>query len=136
MRRDEYEIANSHWRTILETRWRERLAEVTELSVAYHSAAAGARDGSGDERVRQVLRQTVAARQRLAATEEALSRLLVGGFGLCEQCGAPVAEELLVTDPERRYCPDCAAGGGAVGLGHADGAGVIPVQRRVTVRRQ
>ncbi len=28
------------WRVLLETRWRARLLEVTELSLAYHDAAA------------------------------------------------------------------------------------------------
>lgn len=34
-----------YWRELLENRWRERLQEVTELSIAYHGAAAPGPDG-------------------------------------------------------------------------------------------
>ena len=61
----------------------ERLQEVTELSLAYHGAAAadpdghGNGDGDGDGSVQQatkrLLRRTVAARRKLANVEEALA---------------------------------------------------------------
>jgi hypothetical protein len=35
------------WRALLETRWRARLQEVTELALAYHEAAAAADRGTG-----------------------------------------------------------------------------------------
>jgi hypothetical protein len=35
-------ICAPRWRTLLEARWRARLQEVTELSLAYHAAAAAA----------------------------------------------------------------------------------------------
>lgn len=98
------------WRAILEERWRERVQEITELSIAYHSAAAGALDGGEDERTRRVLRRAVAARRRLADTEDALARLTAGAFGRCEQCGAPIPAGLLAAAPETRYCPGCAVG--------------------------
>jgi hypothetical protein len=37
-----------HWRELLEARWQTRMREVTELSLAYHVAAAAAPDGTGD----------------------------------------------------------------------------------------
>ena len=37
-----------HWRALLEDRWRTRLQEVTELSLAYHQAAAAADNRDGD----------------------------------------------------------------------------------------
>ncbi|MGH3263784.1 MAG: hypothetical protein ACRDNS_17530, partial [Trebonia sp.] len=70
------------WRAILEARWRDRLQEVTELSMAYHVAAAdddpaglNTGHGAGDGNARRVLRRAVAARQRLADTEDALRRV-------------------------------------------------------------
>jgi DnaK suppressor protein len=94
---------------MLEARWRIRLQEVTELSAAYHAAAGDTGSGIEDRHARRLLRQAVAARQRLADTEEALSRLSAGGFGRCEQCGALIPEAVLAPAPECRYCPRCAA---------------------------
>ena len=65
------------WRAILEARWRIRLQEVTELSIAYHTAASGDIE---DRQARRLLCRAVAARQRLADTEDALGR--AGGRGL------------------------------------------------------
>ena len=111
------------WRAILEARWRIRLQEVTELSVAYHTAAADTPGGIEDRHARRLLGQAVAARQRLADTEDALGRLTAGDFGRCEQCSDPIPEVLLAAAPERRYCARCAAIAttGAVAAGTAAG---------------
>jgi RNA polymerase-binding transcription factor len=111
------------WRAILEARWRIRLQEVTELSVAYHTAAADTPGGIEDRHARRLLRQAVAARQRLADTEDALGRLAADDFGRCEQCSDPIPEALLAVAPERRYCARCAATAttGAVAAGTAAG---------------
>jgi RNA polymerase-binding transcription factor DksA len=103
--RQEDEGSAPRWRAILEARWRIRLQDVTELSMAYHAAASDDTDGRG---ARQVLRRAVAARQRLADTEEALGRVAAGGFGRCEQCGDLIARALLAAAPESRYCARCA----------------------------
>jgi RNA polymerase-binding transcription factor DksA len=102
------------WRVLLESRWRARLLEVTELSVAYHDAAAvpvgsGPGDGAqgGGRQLRRLLNRAVAARRALADTEEALVRLAAGRFGRCEHCAAPIAAAQLATEPEARYCPRC-----------------------------
>jgi RNA polymerase-binding transcription factor DksA len=105
MRREDGGKFAPRWRAILEARWRIRLQELTELSVAYHAAASGS---AGDERARGQLRRAVAARQRLADTEDALGRVAAGVFGRCEQCGAPVPDVVLAAAPESRYCPRCA----------------------------
>ena len=118
MRRED-ERSAPLWRAILEARWRIRLQEVTELSVAYHAAAAG---DTEDRRARRLLRRAVAARQRLADTEEALGRVAAGAFGRCEQCAAPISAVLLAAAPESRYCDRCA--GAAAG---ADPVGAGPV---------
>jgi DnaK suppressor protein len=93
------------WRAILEARWRNRLQEVTELSIEYHTAASGDIE---DRQARRVLCRAVAARQRLADTEDALGRLTDRVFGQCEQCGAAIPDVLLAAAPESRYCARCA----------------------------
>ena len=104
MRRED-ERSAPRWRAILEARWRMRLQEVTELSMAYHGAASG---DAEDRQARRLLRRAVAARQRLADTEEALGRVASGAFGRCEQCGALISGVLLAAAPESRYCARCA----------------------------
>jgi RNA polymerase-binding transcription factor DksA len=105
MRREDDGRFAPRWRAILEARWRIRLQEVTELSMAYHGAASG---GTEDRDARRLLRRAVAARQRLADTEDALGRVAAGVFGRCEQCDARITERLLVAAPESRYCALCA----------------------------
>lgn len=101
------------WRARLEAQWRDRVQEVTELSLAYHEAAAAAglaaapASRQAERTVRRLLRRTVAARQALADTEEALGRLASGRYGLCEGCAAAVPARLLAAAPDTRYCPRC-----------------------------
>ena len=98
------------WRALLEARWRARLQEVTELSLAYHATDPdGGAPGSARHAAQRLLRRAVAARQGLADVEEALGRLAAGSFGYCEQCGSPVPARLLASVPETRYCPRCTA---------------------------
>lgn len=100
-----------HWRALLEARWQARVREVTELSLAYHVAAAAAPadagDGTDQPEVQGMLRRTVAARWKLADVEEALDRLVAGNFGSCEQCGSQIPAGLLASMPETRYCLRC-----------------------------
>jgi RNA polymerase-binding transcription factor DksA len=105
------------WRALLEARWRARLEELTELSLAYHDAAGpGPPDHLGDgpdpRQAQMSLRQAVAARQKLEDVEEALARLAAGRFGRCEQCDRPIPAGLLTLIPEARYCPRCDTGPG------------------------
>jgi RNA polymerase-binding transcription factor DksA len=102
------------WRALLEAQWRDRVQEVTELSLAYHEAASAAAPagaapagGPAQRKVRRLLRRTVAARQALADTEEALGRLASGRYGLCEGCIGAIPARLLAAAPEARYCPRC-----------------------------
>ena len=110
MRREDDGRSSPRLRAILEARWRARLEEVTELSVAYHTAAADLLAGVEDPRARLLLHRAIEARQRLADTEEALGKMATGDFGRCEECGAFIAEGLLAAAPESRYCAGCADG--------------------------
>ena len=101
------------WRALLEDRWQARVQEVTELSLAYHVAAAAVPDdigdGAGQPEIASLLRRVAAARRKLADVEEALGRLAAGTFGSCEQCGSVIPAGLLTAAPETRYCPRCDA---------------------------
>jgi DnaK suppressor protein len=107
------------WRALLEARWQANVQEVTELSLAYHVAAAavpgGSGDGTGQPQIAALLRRAVQARRKLADVEEALSRLAAGSFGRCEQCGSAIPAGLLAVAPETRYCPRCDAPSAAPG---------------------
>ena len=102
-----------HWRALLEARWQARLRQITELSLAYHDAAAtGAHQSGGHAaaaKLRDILQRTVAARRALADIEEALARLPAGRFGRCEQCEDAIPATSLARTPEARYCQGCAA---------------------------
>jgi RNA polymerase-binding transcription factor DksA len=126
MRREDDGRFAPRWRAILEVRWRIRLQEVTELSMAYHGAASG---GTGERDARRLLRRAVTARQRLADTEEALGRVAAGVFGRCEQCGAQITETLLVAAPETRYCARCSDSVLDVGMTGTGGARVAAARR-------
>ena len=98
-----------HWRALLEARWQARVREVTELSLAYHVAAASDGTGAGDgcPELQALLHRAVTARRKLADVEEALGRLAAGRFGSCEQCASPIPAGQLAAGPETRYCPRC-----------------------------
>jgi DnaK suppressor protein len=99
------------WRALLEAQWRARMQEVTELSLAYHEAAAttaAAPAGRpGERKLQQLLRRAIAARRALADTDEALARLASGRYGLCESCAAAIPAWLLTGTPDVRFCPRC-----------------------------
>jgi RNA polymerase-binding transcription factor DksA len=115
--------------------------EVTELSLAYHVAAAAVPDGTGDgagqPEIAALLRRAVQARRKLADVEDALARLAAGRFGSCEQCGSPVQAGLLTAVPETRYCARCDAPSGVSGElppaeAGPDGIRSLPLAGRAT----
>jgi len=121
MRTQDDRRTSPRWRGALEARWRARLDEVTELSLAYH-AAADAAAGAEGPRARLLLHRATEARQRLADTEDALGKMATGDFGRCEHCGVSIAEVLLAAVPESRYCGGCAGdmrAGGSTAVVHA-----------------
>ena len=98
------------WRARLEARWQAHVREVTELSLAYHVAAAAVPGRvpvtePGSRSTAAPLRRSVEARRKLADVEDALARLAAGRFGFCEQCGSPIPAGLLTTAPQTRYSP-------------------------------
>ena len=96
------------WRALLEARWQDRLRKVTELSLAFHDAAASTGPHRPEASLGRLMRRVTAARRDLAATEAALSRLSGGSFGRCERCSAPIPAAQLIAVPEDTYCQGCA----------------------------
>jgi DnaK suppressor protein len=56
----------------------------------------------------QVVALLEQARRRLADVEAALVRRDSGDYGICENCGRPIAPERLAARPAARTCIDCA----------------------------
>ena len=48
-------------------------------------------------------------RETLTEVEHALSKVSEGTFGVCENCGNPIAEPRLEAMPAARFCMDCAS---------------------------
>lgn len=48
-----------------------------------------------------------AAYAALARVNEALRRLIDGGYGLCEECGRPIGQDRLEACPTCVLCVDC-----------------------------
>ena len=56
----------------------------------------------------QVAALIEAARRRLDDVDTALARREAGGYGVCENCGDPIAPERLAARPAARSCIGCA----------------------------
>ena len=46
-------------------------------------------------------------RRRLRRIRSALTKMQTKAYGICENCGKKIEEELLEVDPESRYCKEC-----------------------------
>lgn len=99
----------------LEEQWRERVDEISRLSVqlyALRDGEAAEPDAAGNQAIEQAMieRQLAAARRAAADIEAALRRLADGTYGVCERCERPVARERLEALPHARLCAPCQAG--------------------------
>jgi DnaK suppressor protein len=56
----------------------------------------------------QVTALLAAARERIAEVDDALRRVDMGTYGVCERCGQPIVEERLAARPFARFCMACA----------------------------
>ena len=101
---------SASWRALLESRWRDRLQELTQRCMAFHETGAqSVQDGPVQASLRRLMREAVRARQALAETDEALRRLAGGTFGYCEDCAGQIPAARLLITPEARYCDRCTA---------------------------
>ena len=67
--------------------------------------------GKGDPRVtdweleKALLQQL---RERVASTEEALSRVRCGSYGVCDRCGRNIDPQRMAVLPDTKLCIECA----------------------------
>jgi RNA polymerase-binding transcription factor len=59
----------------------------------------------------QVSALVLQVRAHLAEVEAASERLAAGTYGICEQCGQPIAKARLEARPTARTCIECASSG-------------------------
>ena len=108
-RRREPPPGGARWRELLEQRWRDRLEEVTELSLEFHEAGTAVQEQRPPQTsLQQLMRRAVVARRGLADVDDALDRLAAGDYGRCERCAQAIGTERLIVVPEERYCQHCA----------------------------
>ena len=93
--------------------------EVSELEADLHAVFEASRDSNADdehdpegstiayERA-QLAAVLAATRGRLADLDEALARLAVGTYGICDRCGRPIPAGRLAIRPFARTCVACA----------------------------
>jgi DnaK suppressor protein len=95
-------------------RLRAALEEELQVKVAEsaeHDARAELLTGHTDvdSRLERELAEAGASRAReaIAEIQDALARISLGTYGLCDACGAPVAPERLEAIPHARHCVRC-----------------------------
>ncbi|MDQ1663469.1 MAG: DnaK suppressor protein [Blastococcus sp.] len=100
----------------------ERAAAVTQIETLtreFDEVVAASRASNADDEHdpegatiaferQQVVALLDQARRRLADVDTALARRDAGNYGICENCGRPIAPERLAARPAARTCIDCA----------------------------
>ena len=103
----------SRMRDRLETSWRQRINEVTTLTVRVHDLQAAVDDGdrAGKDRAASELTeaeiQLAQARRGLADSDAALQRFAKGTYGFWGHCGGTIDQERLDTLPAAKLCTSC-----------------------------
>lgn len=103
-------------RTRLQRRRRELRAELEELTAppeAGVNLSFGKRVGDGTTEAVERFATTATARsisRTLSGLERALAKLEEGTFGICDGCGAAIADERLEAIPGSPVCIECASG--------------------------
>lgn len=93
-----------------------RVGQLAELAEAAANAPPPTVDDVHD-RVSEILR--TGAQMALTDVEDALARLRVGRYGVCERCAAAIALERLEVLPMSRHCMRCQHAIEARGVGPA-----------------
>jgi DnaK suppressor protein len=102
----------------LEAERRETLARLAALRADFGGMVEASRDSNADDEHdpegstiaferSQVGALAAQAERHLSEVEATLDRLDSGGYGVCERCGRPIAEERLEVRPVARTCVSC-----------------------------
>lgn len=102
------EVAGTDARAVLEQErddLRRQLSELGDLN--YDSNFADSSQVTAERGEAEVLAAKL--RETLDEVERALAKHDEGTFGLCENCGKPIAPARLEAMPTARFCIDCAS---------------------------
>jgi DnaK suppressor protein len=95
------------------------LAQIQALTREFDGVVAASQSSNADDEHdpegatiaferQQVVALLEQARRRLSDVDAALARRQGGEYGVCENCGRPIAPERLAARPAARTCIDCA----------------------------
>ena len=107
------DLVLSRMRDRLDMFWRQRINEVTTLTLRVHDLQAAVDDGdrAGKDRAAGELTETeiqlAQARRGLADSDAALQRFAKGTYGFCGHCGGTIDQERLDTLPAAKLCTSC-----------------------------
>ncbi len=104
----------------LETERQQALRRLSGLTGDFDEVVAASRDANADDEHdpegatiaferSQVAALVLQVQRQLAEVEAAIERLAAGTYGVCEQCGQPIAPARLEARPTARTCIGCAS---------------------------
>jgi RNA polymerase-binding transcription factor DksA len=107
-------------RELLEAERQQALRRLAALTGDFDEVVAASRDSNADDEHdpegatiaferSQVAALVVQVQGQLAEVEAAIERLAAGTYGVCEQCGQPIATARLEARPAARTCIECAS---------------------------
>jgi DnaK suppressor protein len=107
-------------RDLLEAERQQALRRLAGLTGDFNEVVAASRDSNADDEHdpegatiaferSQVAALVLQVQGQLAEVEAAIERLAAGTYGVCEQCGQPIATARLEARPAARTCIECAS---------------------------
>ena len=107
-------------RELLEVERQQALRRLADLTGDFDEVVAASRDANADDEHdpegatiaferSQVAALVLQVEHQLAEVEAAIERLAAGTYGVCEQCGQPIAPARLEARPAARTCISCAS---------------------------
>jgi DnaK suppressor protein len=107
-------------RDLLEAERQQALRRLAGLTGDFNEVVAASRDANADDEHdpegatiaferSQVAALVLLVQGQLAEVEAAIERLAAGAYGVCEQCGQPIATARLEARPAARTCIGCAS---------------------------
>ncbi|MFI7060705.1 TraR/DksA family transcriptional regulator [Kribbella sp. NPDC050124] len=110
-------------RELLEAERQQALRRLAALTGDFNEVVAASQDANADDEHdpegatlaferSQVAALVLQVQGQLAEVEAAIERLAAGTYGVCEQCGQPIAPARLEARPTARTCIACASAAG------------------------
>jgi DnaK suppressor protein len=107
-------------RELLEAERRQAVRRLADLTGDFNEVVAASRDANADDEHdpegatiaferSQVAALVLQIQHQLTEVEAGIDRLTAGTYGICEQCGQPIAPARLEARPTARTCITCAS---------------------------